>query len=87
VLKEPNSGCPFRLYIIVKNKVIRVILTRDTKGKEHGIIYLSRQLVDAETRYIYIKKLCLFMFYACTKLWYYGITYYLALVLSLVKPM
>jgi hypothetical protein len=31
------------------------------------VAYLSRRLVDAETRYTFIEKLCLCLFYACTK--------------------
>jgi hypothetical protein len=31
------------------------------------VTYLSQRLVDAETRYTFIEKLCLFLFYACTK--------------------
>jgi ribonuclease HI len=31
------------------------------------VTYLSRRLVDAETRYTFIEKLCLCLFYACTK--------------------
>jgi hypothetical protein len=38
-----------------------------TGGKEHVVTYLSRRLVDAETRYTFIEKLCLYLFYACTK--------------------
>jgi hypothetical protein len=31
------------------------------------VTYLSWRLVDAETRYTFIEKLCLCLFYACTK--------------------
>jgi hypothetical protein len=35
------------------------------------VTYLSQRLVDAETRYTFIEKLCLWLFYACTKCrWY-----------------
>jgi hypothetical protein len=40
---------------------------QETEGKEHVVTYLSRRLVDAETRYTFIEKLCLYLFYACTK--------------------
>jgi hypothetical protein len=40
-------------------------------GKEHIITYFSRCLIDAETRYSFIEKLCLSLFYACSKLWHY----------------
>jgi hypothetical protein len=67
VLKAPRAGVPFRLYIAAENKVIGAVLTQETEGKEHVVTYLSRRLVDAETRYTFIEKLCLCLFYACTK--------------------
>jgi hypothetical protein len=42
-----------------------------TDGKEHIITYLSRRLIDAKTRYSFIVKLCLSLFYACSKLRHY----------------
>jgi hypothetical protein len=51
--------------------VIGVVLTQVTEGKEHIITYFSWHLIDAETRYCFIKKLCLSLFYACSKLWHY----------------
>jgi hypothetical protein len=51
--------------------VIGPILMQVTKEKEHIITYLSRRLIDAETRYSFIEKLCLSLFYACSKLRYY----------------
>jgi hypothetical protein len=67
VLKAPRAGAPFRLYIAAEDKVIGAVLTQETEGKEHVVTYLSRRLVDAETRYTFIEKLCLCLFYACTK--------------------
>jgi hypothetical protein len=67
VLKAPQVGVPFRLYIAAEDKVIGVVLMQETDGKEHVVTYLSRRLVDAETRYTFIEKLCLCLFYACTK--------------------
>jgi hypothetical protein len=56
-----------RLYIAAEDKVIGAVLTQETEGKGHVVTYLSRRLVDVETRYTFIEKLCLCMFYACTK--------------------
>jgi hypothetical protein len=67
VLKAPQAGVPFRLYIAADYKVIGAVLTQETEWKEHVVTYLSRRLVDAETRYTFIEKLCLCLFYACTK--------------------
>jgi hypothetical protein len=63
-LKASKNGFPFKLYIAAKDKVIRVVLTQETEGKEHIISYLSRRLVDDELRYTFIEKLCLCLFYA-----------------------
>ena len=67
MLKAPQVGVPFRLYIAAEEKDIGAVLTQETEGKEHVVTYLSRRLVDAETRYTFIEKLCLCLFYACTK--------------------
>src|SRR6185312_6522675 len=42
-----------------------------TEDKEYVISYISRRLIDAETRYIFTEKLCLSLYYACTKLRHY----------------
>jgi hypothetical protein len=67
ILKAPQVGVSLRLYIPAEDKVIRVVLTQATKGKEHVVTYLSRRLVDAKTRYTFIEKICLCLFYAYTK--------------------
>jgi hypothetical protein len=51
--------------------MIEVVLMQVMEGKEHIITYLSRRLIDAETRYSFIKKMCLSLFYACSKLQHY----------------
>jgi hypothetical protein len=68
VMNAPMIGIPFRLYITVEVVVIGAVLTQIMEDKEHIITYLSRRLTDAETRYSFIKKLCLSLFYACSKL-------------------
>ena len=67
-MKAPKHREPFKLYIAAEEGVIGAVLTQDTEGKEHAITYLSRRLLDAETRYTFIEKLCLCLYYACTKL-------------------
>ena len=71
MLKAPRRGVPFRLYVAAEDKVIGAVLTQETEGKEYIITYLSQRLIDAETRYTFIEKLCLSLYYACTKLRYY----------------
>jgi hypothetical protein len=67
----PMTGIPFWLYITAEDAIIGVVLTQVMEGKEHIITYLSRCLIDAETRYSFIEKLCLSLFYACSKLRHY----------------
>jgi hypothetical protein len=68
VMKAPMAGIPFWIYIVVKDAVIGVVLTQVMKGKEHIVTYLSRCLIDAETSNSFIEKLCLSLFYVCSKL-------------------
>jgi hypothetical protein len=37
-------------------------------GKERVVFYLSRRMLDAEIRYPDMEKLCLYLFFTCTKL-------------------
>jgi hypothetical protein len=37
-------------------------------GKERVLFYLGRRMLDAETSYPEIEKLCLYLFFTCTKL-------------------
>ena len=46
-------------------------MTQETEGKEYVITYVGRRLIDANTRYTFIEKLCLFLYYACIKLRHY----------------
>jgi hypothetical protein len=51
VLVPPQHGKPFRLYLSTDDTIIGSALIQEFKEKEHVICYLSRRLVDAETRY------------------------------------
>jgi hypothetical protein len=71
MMKAPMTGIPFRLYIVAKDAVIGAVLMQVMEGKEHIITYVSWLLIDVETRYSFIEKLCLSLFYACSKLRHY----------------
>jgi hypothetical protein len=73
MMKAPKVGVPFRLYIAIEDSVIGVVLRQVTDGEERIITYLSRCLIDTETRYLFIEKLYLSLFYACSKLRHYFI--------------
>ena len=71
VLKAPRRGVPFKFYVAVEDKVIVAVLTQETEDKENIITYISRRLIDVETRYTFTKKLCLSLYYARPKLRHY----------------
>jgi hypothetical protein len=59
VLKAPRREVPFKLYVAAEDEIIGAVLTQETEGKEYIITYLSQRLIDAETKYTFIEKLCL----------------------------
>jgi hypothetical protein len=71
VLVPPQHGKPFRLYLSTDDTIIGSALIQEFEGKERVIYYLSRRLVDAETRYLAIEKLCLCLYFSCIKLRHY----------------
>jgi hypothetical protein len=58
-------------YVSAQEKVIGAVLAQEDGGKEYIIAYLSRRLLDAESRYVFVEKLCLSLYYACTKFQHY----------------
>jgi len=71
VLVPPQHGKPFRLYLSTDDTLISLALIQEFEGKERVIYYLSRRLVDAETRCSAIEKLCLCLYFSCIKLRHY----------------
>jgi hypothetical protein len=67
-MKASMAGILFWIYITTEDAVIGATLMQVMDDKEHIIIYLNRCLIDAEIRYSFIKKLCLSLFYAYSKL-------------------
>jgi hypothetical protein len=57
-MKAPKARILFQLYIAVEDSVIGVVLMQVTNGKENIITYLSQCLINVETRYLFIEKLC-----------------------------
>jgi hypothetical protein len=88
-MKAPMDGIPFWLYITAEDAVIGAILMQVMEGKEHIITYLSWRLIDDKTRYSFIEKLCLSLFYACSKLRHYLLasTYVVAYQADVIKHM
>jgi hypothetical protein len=55
------------MYITAQEWVIGAVLLQEEDGKEFLVAYVSRRLLDAETRYVFVEKLCLSLYYACSK--------------------
>ncbi|KAK2382415.1 hypothetical protein QL285_069951 [Trifolium repens] len=72
VLMPPSRNKAMKLYIAASDKTIGSMLAQeDDNGIENAVYYLSRVLNDAETRYTAIEKLCLCLYFSCTKLKHY----------------
>jgi hypothetical protein len=56
------------VYLLVGDTSIASVVIQVHDGKERVVFYLSRRMLDAETRYHDIEKLCLCLFFTCTKL-------------------
>jgi len=54
-----------------EDTVIGSALIQEFDGKERVIYYLSRRLVNAETRYLAIEKQCSCLYFSCIKLRHY----------------
>jgi hypothetical protein len=71
VLRAPKAGNPFEMYIVAQEWVIGAILLQEEDGKEFLVAYVSQRLLDAETRYVFMEKHCLSLYYACSKFRHY----------------
>jgi hypothetical protein len=59
------------MYIAAQERVIGAVLVQEEDGKEFLVAYVSRRLLDAEIRYVFMKKICLSLYYACSKFRHY----------------
>jgi hypothetical protein len=73
VLRALIAGNPFKMYIVVQEWVIGPVLLQED-GKEFQVAYVSRHLIDDETRYVFMEKLCLSLYYAFSKFRHYIIS-------------
>jgi hypothetical protein len=71
VLVPPQLDKPFKLYVAADTQTIESALIQEFEGKEQVVVYLSRKLLDPETRYSATEKLCLCVYYSCTKFRHY----------------
>jgi hypothetical protein len=59
------------MYIAVQERVIGTVPLQEEDDKEFSVAYVSQRLLDVETRYVFMKKLCLSLYYACSKFRHY----------------
>ena len=71
VLVPPQKHKPFKLYLSADERAIGLALVQEFEGKEHAIYFVSRRLLDAETRYSPVERLCLCLYFSFTKLRHY----------------
>jgi hypothetical protein len=71
VLRAMEARNPFKMYIAMQEWVIGAVLLQEEDGKEFPVAYVSRCLLDAEIRYVFLEKLCLSLYYACSKFRHY----------------
>ena len=57
VLVPPQKHKPFKLYLSADEHAIGSALIQEFEGKERAIYFVSRRLLDAETRYSLVERL------------------------------
>jgi hypothetical protein len=68
VLVPPQQDMSFYIYLSVGDTSIASVVVQVYDGKQKVVFYLSRRMLDTETRYHKMEKLCLCLFFTCTKL-------------------
>ncbi|KAL5840569.1 hypothetical protein ACOSQ4_013177 [Xanthoceras sorbifolium] len=68
LLSKPKEGETLLLYLDVSEKAVSVVLVREEDGKQLPVYYISKTLLDAETRYTQLEKLALALITAVRKL-------------------
>ena len=71
VLVPPQKHKQFMLYLSVDECAIGSAFIQEFEGKERAIYFVSRRLLDAEIRYSPVERLCLCLYFSCTKLRHY----------------
>jgi hypothetical protein len=68
VLVPPQRDRPFYIYLSVGDASIASVVVQVDDNKENVVFYLSMRMLDMKTRYHEMEKLCLYLFFTCTKL-------------------
>ncbi|KAJ0433317.1 putative nucleotidyltransferase, Ribonuclease H [Helianthus annuus] len=70
-LAKPEKGDVLSLYLAVSSTAVSAVLVKDHEGTQYPIYYVSKSLLDAESRYSHLEKLILALIMASTKLRHY----------------
>ncbi|XP_026116332.1 uncharacterized protein LOC113094960 [Carassius auratus] len=71
VLHAPDFSCPFILQTDASDTGLGAVLSQEKGGEEHPVVYISRKLTPAETRYAAVEKEALAIKWAILELRYY----------------
>jgi hypothetical protein len=70
VLVPPQRDKLLYIYLSVGDTSITSVVVQVYDNKENVVFYLNRRMLNTETRYHKMEKLCLYLFCTCTKLRY-----------------
>jgi hypothetical protein len=68
VLIPPQRDMPFYIYLSVGDTSIASVVVQVYDSKENVVFYLSRRMLDTETRYNEMEELYFCLFFSCTML-------------------
>ncbi|XP_070004427.1 uncharacterized protein [Nicotiana sylvestris] len=68
LLAKPKAGEKLLIYLAISEVAVSAVLVQEEQGKQSPIYYVSKYLLDAETRYPQLEKLALALIMASRKL-------------------
>ncbi|XP_057803371.1 uncharacterized protein LOC131018675 [Salvia miltiorrhiza] len=68
LLAKPKNHETLLVYLAVSDTAVSALLVREEEGKQSPIYYVSKSLLDAETRYSQLEKLALALVHTARKL-------------------
>ncbi|XP_075080310.1 uncharacterized protein LOC142165832 [Nicotiana tabacum] len=68
LLAKPKDGEKLLIYLAISEVAVSAVLVREDQGKKSPIHYVSKSLLDAETRYSHLEKLALALIVVSRKL-------------------
>ena len=70
-MTTPTAGDPLILYLAVFDRAVSAGLLKEEEREQRPMYYVSKAMVDAETRYLPLEKLILALVMAARKLMHY----------------